>query len=186
MIAIVVLAALALTAPPVPAAGGISRYFYSFHTTVAPWKAATDHGIFSGLERYGDDEACFQDIVGGYARLKSELLYTDTDAVPHPIATWMVASFPAFSPVIHVSVEWMARSSTECNSCVSAAYVGNHAPSTGGEIHTVPGVVTDNWQRFRYESTVAVGTANKVYVALGWMGTDAALALDCVSVVTNP
>jgi hypothetical protein len=206
-------AALALL-PAVAAAGGAvaqaapppTRTPQVFVTTFdnpnekLAWTADGDATTSQHLEIANGDDACnTMRMSGAYAVLSSYDPTTHREAggqtrneVPDPVATWAQANFPASGSsetadryVVDVVVTWSARNVRRCEDCTVGIFVGDQAPAHGGDFDMV-GALGRGWQQYRYQTRLELTNGARLFVATGWMGGEATIGLDCITVKVVP
>lgn len=190
LLTLALLAALApapsTLAATIPSGGSPTQiYYFDFEQTVNPWMAMTISSQQADLSQ-NKGNGC-SDLLGStHASLKG---VGTTVADPVVAGTWMVTGLPISGGRVRVSLDWSARDEIQCAGCALMAYVGRSMPQGAGAFQTlIAAPLTQNWQNYHYESTLQItgnGTGT-VLVALGWTGTDAAIALDCVQVEIGP
>ena len=193
--------ALAITlgpaAHPAPVAAKGSFYF-DFEKDLKPWVAA-GHGpdSYQSLDRRQGDSACSSTNhlpVSQHAVLTGgKVAQTRADSqesmIPLPTGTWMGANFLAAPGPHRVTITLHARSESNCEGCQPLVYARSEPPYHINQFEELFGgsSLKGSWQLYTYKATVEVLEKDPtVYVAFGWADTNAAIALDCVSIDLVP
>ncbi len=161
----------------------------SFEKTTQPWVAGSnDRSLPASISRQIGDNGCGD---GGqaYATLSSQPVTDMPEARsqrPDPIMTWAAIPLASGGGPVDVDVEWTSRSQRDCEGCIPAVYVGTQAPTDSSHFRMIPQVITKQWQTYAHQANLHYGNTETVYVAIGWMGSSAAIALDCVSITIQP
>ncbi|MEO8285187.1 MAG: hypothetical protein ABI670_01985 [Chloroflexota bacterium] len=164
-------------------------YHTTFESTTRPWSARTnDRSMQATLKGAKGDNGC-DDGGKGYGALQSYPQPTDAAPMapvdrsqPLPIATWIEAQFTAPYGPIDVNVQWSTRDLKGCPDCQAAVYVGSSPSTAGGQFHNAGGSLNQTWRPLTYNTSLLYGNTGTVYVAIGWFGTGASVALDCINV----
>ena len=189
--------ALALTVAPLANPGAVAAkgdFYFDFEASVKPW-AADGHGTegYQTLEQGQGDVACIDLVpINHFAILRAGKAEATSGApgIPLPVGTWMEVAFASAPGSHRVEISFYARSEAGCEGCIPLVYAGGAPPAliTQFEAAAGEGNLTSYWQEYRYKSTVDIPDqqSSALYTAIGWSGTDAAIALDCVSVRFMP
>jgi hypothetical protein len=168
---------------------GPTTLFYSdFEKTLQPWKEAGDGVQPNTLTRHEGKNGC-KDGGKSFGLLRSGEPGPTLDnnmEIPLPIATWAQAQYPVpGSGTWEVSVEWSASANRDCADCMPAAYIGTTPPERGSKLRSAGAPLKNYWQRYNRTTAIRLDSLTDrkfVYVAVGWMGSDASINLDCLTV----
>ncbi len=166
------------------------QYQTNFEKTIQPWEAGTnDRSVTASLSRQEGDNGC-GDGGNAFADLESypgPIQDAPEAGGPHPlpITTWAAIELSGPRGPVDVTVEWATRNQGACEGCMPAVFVGTQAIDDRSLFHTIASPLSKQWQSLSYQTTFLYGNTGTIYVALGWMGSNAAIALDCVSISIN-
>ena len=158
------------------------------------WRAYGDATDAQTLDTATGDNGCGTGLAGAYGALRSyDLDVTRKPPVtgaekPLPVATWAGARFlfpVAGDGPVDVKVTWSARNVKDCENCTVAAYIDSSPARAGGDFDFV-GELGRGWQQFGHKARVDLVDGNGLFVALGWMGGNATIGLDCITVEARP
>jgi hypothetical protein len=156
------------------------------------WRADGDATDAQTLDTASGDNGCGTSAAGAYGALRSyDIDVTRKPPVagankPLPVATWAGARFLISSDgPVDVKVTWSARNVRDCENCTTAAYIGGSPARAGGDFDLV-GELGGGWQQFGHKARVDLVDSNGLFVAIGWMGGNATIGLDCITVEARP
>ena len=111
--------------------------------------------------------------------------------IPQPVGTWMLVKLPPVpagtdQDLIKIQVDWAASSRNKsCDGCVVAAYAGLAAPLRAGQFQQAGVLAPQGWKNYHAGFEFAQGPKDNLYVAIGWMGIDASVGIDCIHITVG-
>ena len=159
-------------------------YQTSFEKSEQPWSAGTnDRSATAAVSRQTGDNGCGD---GGqaYAALQSHSPDPDNKLAEStlPMRTWAAIALSGPAGPVDVAVAWSARNLSGCEGCIPALFVSTQAPDDTVHFQMALPALSSQWQNRSQHATLLYGNTGTIYVALGWMGSNASVALDCVNI----
>jgi hypothetical protein len=164
-------------------------YYFSFEDGIAPWKPGTDTresiALVWGKGRDGCLDSGYhfanlQSFSGGGSGPKQA-------RIPQPVGTWMMINLPALKGPSAIQLDWAASNvAKNCTGCILAAYAGTSPAASAGQFRQVGLLAAEGWKNYHADFKLLGNAKDSLYVAIGWLGFDASVAVDCVTIrITN-